>query len=232
MVFKAPLPEVAGYDNQESSNEQTTEFNVQGSQAAESELFRPAKRKRPLITYSRLSPKDQPETGVSKKDFAPGNDTDGAAVRNLTFGSNYLPQSSSKDEAVDLTHVPSKKPRKRKPRATVANAPKSKAANANAIKGRAKVSRTRKPKNPSSDNPRNDTVMKRKTDRVIAKNAQPIHELEEIFEDMAERALRYMGFNESLPNLEGREIRIATMCSGTESPLLALDMVFDGRRSS
>lgn len=55
----------------------------------------------------------------------------------------------------------------------------------------------------------------------------PIYSLEEIFEDLIARALR-LGFAKVLKQLGGRPLRVATVCSGTESPLLALEMVQKG----
>lgn len=52
----------------------------------------------------------------------------------------------------------------------------------------------------------------------------PIHSLEEIFQDLATKALR-LGFDRVLHRLGGRPLRVATVCSGTESPLLALEMI-------
>ncbi|KAJ5591523.1 uncharacterized protein N7459_001892 [Penicillium hispanicum] len=52
----------------------------------------------------------------------------------------------------------------------------------------------------------------------------PIHSLEEIFHDLAAKALR-LGFGKVLQRLAGRPLRVATVCSGTESPLLALEMI-------
>ncbi|THG95090.1 hypothetical protein EW026_g6497 [Hermanssonia centrifuga] len=50
----------------------------------------------------------------------------------------------------------------------------------------------------------------------------PIHAIPAIFHDLVERAPQIKSVVE---HLEGRKMRVATMCSGTESPLLALDLI-------
>lgn len=55
----------------------------------------------------------------------------------------------------------------------------------------------------------------------------PIVELEEIFGDITQKALR-LGFRDVVAKFAGRQLKIATMCSGTEAPLLAMQMVSDG----
>ncbi|KAF2213398.1 hypothetical protein CERZMDRAFT_30029, partial [Cercospora zeae-maydis SCOH1-5] len=50
----------------------------------------------------------------------------------------------------------------------------------------------------------------------------PLSDTREIFEDIISKALT-MGLSEALDNLPG-PLRVATMCSGTESPLLALEL--------
>ncbi|KAF2772471.1 hypothetical protein EJ03DRAFT_324490 [Teratosphaeria nubilosa] len=54
----------------------------------------------------------------------------------------------------------------------------------------------------------------------------PLHEIDEIFVDMTERALK-MGLGRATTHLKARPLRVATMCSGTESPILAMQMVSD-----
>nr|POE93396.1 putative atp-dependent helicase c17a2.12 [Quercus suber] len=54
----------------------------------------------------------------------------------------------------------------------------------------------------------------------------PLHKIDEIFSDLTQKALD-RGFDKCLRHLNGRPLRVATMCSGTESPLLALEMVRD-----
>jgi hypothetical protein len=50
----------------------------------------------------------------------------------------------------------------------------------------------------------------------------PIVAIPEIFADIVKRVPKLKGVAE---HVKGRKIRIATMCSGTESPLLALDLI-------
>ena len=50
----------------------------------------------------------------------------------------------------------------------------------------------------------------------------PISSIPSIFADLTKRA---DGLRTVASHLRGRKLRVATMCSGTESPLLALDMI-------
>ena len=50
----------------------------------------------------------------------------------------------------------------------------------------------------------------------------PIHNIASIFSDMVARTPEMKSFAK---HLQGRPLRVATMCSGTESPLLALEMI-------
>lgn len=58
----------------------------------------------------------------------------------------------------------------------------------------------------------------------------PLHDIEDIFYDMTSHGRR-LGLEKALRHLAGRNLRIATMCSGTESPLLALDLVSGSKLS-
>jgi hypothetical protein len=61
----------------------------------------------------------------------------------------------------------------------------------------------------------------------IDETLRPISDIQEIFNDMTAKALK-LGFGRFLKHLNGRELRVATMCSGTESPLLALQLSSNG----
>ncbi|KAJ5628696.1 hypothetical protein N7490_010924 [Penicillium lividum] len=58
----------------------------------------------------------------------------------------------------------------------------------------------------------------------IAGNLPPMSNIEDIFTDLAQKALS-LGLNMVIQSLNGRPLRVATMCSGTESPLFALQMI-------
>ena len=58
----------------------------------------------------------------------------------------------------------------------------------------------------------------------------PIHEIGEIFEDITRKAMTMTAFTKFLNHLGGRKLNVATMCSGTEGPLLALRLVTDALR--
>lgn len=64
----------------------------------------------------------------------------------------------------------------------------------------------------------------------INTNLRPIHQIEDIMDDIARNALLF-GFGKALEYLHGHTLRVATMCSGTESPILALEMIKDGEHS-
>lgn len=55
-------------------------------------------------------------------------------------------------------------------------------------------------------------------------NLPPIDSVEDAFADMAVTALE-LGLADVLQDLAGHQIEVATMCSGTESPLLAFDLL-------
>jgi hypothetical protein len=65
-------------------------------------------------------------------------------------------------------------------------------------------------------------------DRYIAWSEPPMSTLEEIFEHLAQKAVE-LGLEQVLLHLNGRPLRVATVCSGTESPLLALEMIQKGK---
>ncbi|KAI6843258.1 hypothetical protein KC332_g9872 [Hortaea werneckii] len=64
----------------------------------------------------------------------------------------------------------------------------------------------------------------------LAVNLPPLSDLDDVFDDMTKKALR-LGLKEALGSLKNRSIRIATLCSGTESPLLAMEMVADALKA-
>jgi site-specific DNA-cytosine methylase len=55
-------------------------------------------------------------------------------------------------------------------------------------------------------------------------NLPPIDNIEDSFMDMTAKALE-LGLDDALDTLNGRQINVATMCSGTESPLLAIKQI-------
>ncbi|KAI6113021.1 hypothetical protein F5141DRAFT_1195546 [Pisolithus sp. B1] len=62
-----------------------------------------------------------------------------------------------------------------------------------------------------------------KTDgKIESSSLPPIHDIPAMFADLVSRVPQLKGVTE---HIQGRKLRVATMCSGTESPLLALDMI-------
>lgn len=61
----------------------------------------------------------------------------------------------------------------------------------------------------------------------LDKNKPPLHEFRQIFESIASRALK-LGFRKVLNKLGNKEIRVATMCSGTDAPVLAIRSIDTG----
>lgn len=56
----------------------------------------------------------------------------------------------------------------------------------------------------------------------------PLIRNSDIFRDMTENIIS-LGFGDVLTQLDGHPLRVATMCSGTESPILALMQVADSK---
>lgn len=62
-----------------------------------------------------------------------------------------------------------------------------------------------------------------KTDgKIESSNLPPLHHIPTMFSDLVSRIPQIKGVAE---RVRGRKLRIATMCSGTESPLLALELI-------
>lgn len=61
----------------------------------------------------------------------------------------------------------------------------------------------------------------------LDKNKPPLSNFHEIFKDIAKKALE-LGLSETLQKLQGIRLRVATMCSGTDAPVLALRMIETG----
>ncbi|KAH8820901.1 hypothetical protein F5884DRAFT_65542, partial [Xylogone sp. PMI_703] len=66
----------------------------------------------------------------------------------------------------------------------------------------------------------------RRHDSGIAYELPPLSRNSDIFRDLAEKAMS-LGFKDVISKLDGQPLRVATMCSGTESPILALMQVAD-----
>jgi hypothetical protein len=62
----------------------------------------------------------------------------------------------------------------------------------------------------------------------LDRNLKPLHKIDEIFDDLTEKAMS-LGLNDFLHCLGQQELKVATLCSGTESPLLALRMIQDSK---
>lgn len=60
--------------------------------------------------------------------------------------------------------------------------------------------------------------------KEIDQDLPPLSDITDIFADITARALG-IGLREAIDGLKNQTLRVATMCSGTESPLLALDMI-------
>ena len=57
-------------------------------------------------------------------------------------------------------------------------------------------------------------------------NLPPLHNIDDMFRDITQTALG-LGLKDVLHHLDGKQLCVATMCSGTESPLLALESSCD-----
>lgn len=58
----------------------------------------------------------------------------------------------------------------------------------------------------------------------LALGLPPLNKLEDIYKSLTARAID-LKFDDFLSHLGSKPLRVVTMCSGTESPLLALEMV-------
>ncbi|KAI8849690.1 hypothetical protein BC829DRAFT_416581 [Chytridium lagenaria] len=85
----------------------------------------------------------------------------------------------------------------------------------------APVTKKRAPRKPAAKKARknddDDEVEQKDSDGL-----EPINKLTDMFDDMVKRN---PSFVEAVKKLNGRPLRVATMCSGTESPLLALQLI-------
>ncbi|CAA9957087.1 DNA repair protein rad8 [Pyrenophora teres f. maculata] len=71
----------------------------------------------------------------------------------------------------------------------------------------------------------------KQTGKGIDLSLKPLSNIEDCMSDMTIKALK-LGLPEALGHLKGRPIKVATMCSGTESPLLALDEICKALRAA
>ena len=198
----------------------------------------PAKRQRTKALYH----EERLFSTYPNEALVPQGETDDAVFHDANSSSKASEDSGSKDVSEGSTFAPNPKRVSRKPRATALNALKPTTRDSKVEKCRAPASRTRNLGSRSSEK-----IGSRNTNNVASKpprdpianwtfpkgtrdDLRPIHEIEDIFEDMAIRAGQ-LDLENALEKLQGREIRVATMCSGTESPLLALDLIFTGRQT-
>ncbi|KAK8236798.1 hypothetical protein HDK77DRAFT_484154 [Phyllosticta capitalensis] len=92
---------------------------------------------------------------------------------------------------------------------------------------RARKSRAPSTRTPSTRTPTTRTPTTRapgESRRGLDPNLPPLSNIQDIFTDLTNNALG-QGLNEALQELAGTKLRVATMCSGTESPLLALQLI-------
>ncbi|KAF1848463.1 uncharacterized protein K460DRAFT_308788 [Cucurbitaria berberidis CBS 394.84] len=80
----------------------------------------------------------------------------------------------------------------------------------------------------TSAKPRKPVTIAKSSQKTAGKgidlNLPPINNINDVFADMTARAVE-LGLCEALKNLKGQVINVATMCSGTESPLIALELL-------
>lgn len=65
----------------------------------------------------------------------------------------------------------------------------------------------------------------------LDKSKPPLSEFRQIFEAITTKALA-LGFDDVLEELKDTPIRVATMCSGTDAPILALRSIENGNVTS
>lgn len=71
---------------------------------------------------------------------------------------------------------------------------------------------------------------KRRLSTQLALNLPPLHKLSDIYRSITARALE-LNLGGFLQHIGSKPLRIVTACSGTESPLLALELVQDSEFS-
>lgn len=64
--------------------------------------------------------------------------------------------------------------------------------------------------------------------KALDRSAPPIVRIDEIFDDIAVKA-QANGIEKFLDHIGSRPLKVATLCSGTESPLLALELLTDSK---
>ena len=81
------------------------------------------------------------------------------------------------------------------------------------------------PEDHSSDVDMDASTTNKKTSKsnaIESSDLPPINEIPAIFDDLVGRI---PGIKQVAEHVAGRKLRVATMCSGTESPLLALELI-------
>lgn len=63
----------------------------------------------------------------------------------------------------------------------------------------------------------------------LDRSLPPIHDIDEIFGDMTKKAIDNLGFKKVLEHLGSHNLRVATMCSGTEAPISAIISVRESK---
>lgn len=88
------------------------------------------------------------------------------------------------------------------------------------------VNAKNKTKGASSSKKMKDLISRGTGTRGLDGSLSPMHDIQEIFSHIIAKALE-LGFRDVLQHFEGGELRVATMCSGTESPILFLESIRD-----
>ncbi|KAF2195509.1 hypothetical protein K469DRAFT_649543 [Zopfia rhizophila CBS 207.26] len=78
--------------------------------------------------------------------------------------------------------------------------------------------------NPKQETKTAKPTAKQKIGKAVDLSLPPLSNIEDIFADMTSKALQ-LGLDEVVREMKGRPIHVATMCSGTESPLISLQLV-------
>ncbi|KAL4917150.1 hypothetical protein BDW62DRAFT_218256 [Aspergillus aurantiobrunneus] len=190
----------------------------------------PAKRKRPSIpltptlasTRSRRHPSQlEPEHSTQEQNGSIAGL--GQSLNEVQIQSNLPETEKDAGDADDLPSI-SKSPR----RTQIQNTPapiKTDSSSSNEIP-------TSKPQtlDPSIDPNTPELVRSRpysgpmRPRTQLAMHLPPLYKLDDIFNSLTNRAIE-LNLDNVLDHLGDRQLRVATVCSGTESPLLALEMV-------
>ena len=131
-------------------------------------------------------------------------------------------QLTTETQAVSQQSVMLTRPRASQPKSRAQ--PKTKVVMVKSVKTSQKT-----PK-PSTARPKPAKTGRRRRQFCVDESLPPLSTLDAIFHDLVSRAWKLIPLEPAIHYLSTKQIHIATMCSGTESPLLAMNQIQDGKQ--